>query len=266
MGLDDIDDDVTLPVTAPVAKKQTTMPCQKPHTGEIVSQQSPVDLGDLFSDLVVSPDLNGSKDVLRQQDLPVNQATGSPQLSTHLTSHQNAAVPKDPLDDFFSPQVVCHSPVNDKPRVCEPQEDLFDFSKPIKRTVYKDEKSFLDAFESRSQLRCHGTMDGPTLADLSRDASDNMVKARLLKLMNYYDVLGVSRNSSEEEIRQRFKKKALELHPDRVGRTQTPEEIELFKVMTKAHEVLCDPEQRAKYDAELCQPPLAPIGKKSWFS
>ncbi|EKF27764.1 DnaJ chaperone protein, putative [Trypanosoma cruzi marinkellei] len=157
----------------------------------------------------------------------------------------------DPLDAFFTSHTPSLQPSSSMKREEKPPTDLLDFSKPAERVRYSDEHSLLEAFENQSKGRRADMRDGPSLEDLSHGSSNNAVKARLLKIMNYYDILGVTRDATEEQIRQRYKQKALELHPDRVGRGQTPEEVELFKVMTKANEVLCNPEERAKYDEEL---------------
>ncbi|KAK7196708.1 DNAJ protein-like protein [Novymonas esmeraldas] len=147
--------------------------------------------------------------------------------------------------------------------------NLFDLSKPVKRDKYNNAESFLEAFERQGKKGGVGRTDErDTLAKLTRNKDDNKVRARLLALMNYYDVLGVAPTASEEEIRRSYKKKALELHPDRVGRNQTPEEAELFKVITKANEVLTDPQQRRQYNASLAggagQPAPAPSAADWW--
>ena len=62
---------------------------------------------------------------------------------------------------------------------------------------------------------------------------------------SYYEILGVSRDASEEEIKKAFKEKALEYHPDR---SDHPDAEEKFKIISEAYEVLSDEEQRARYD------------------
>mgnify|MGYP003729910265 CR=1 FL=1 len=63
--------------------------------------------------------------------------------------------------------------------------------------------------------------------------------------MDYYEVLGVSKNASEAEIKSAYRKKALEWHPDR---NKSPEAAEKFKQINKAFEVLSDPKKREVYD------------------
>jgi molecular chaperone DnaJ len=62
---------------------------------------------------------------------------------------------------------------------------------------------------------------------------------------DFYDVLGVSRDASEEEIQQAYRKKASEYHPDV---SDQPDAEEKFKKIKKAKEVLTDEEKRQAYD------------------
>lgn len=62
---------------------------------------------------------------------------------------------------------------------------------------------------------------------------------------DYYDILGVSKTSSPEEIKKAYRKLALQYHPDR---NKTKEAEEKFKEINKAYEVLSNPEKRQTYD------------------
>ncbi|HID23412.1 MAG TPA: molecular chaperone DnaJ, partial [Planctomycetaceae bacterium] len=63
---------------------------------------------------------------------------------------------------------------------------------------------------------------------------------------DYYEVLGVSRDASPEDIKKAYKKLALRYHPDRNPGDQ--EAVERFKEAAEAYEVLSNPEKRARYD------------------
>jgi molecular chaperone DnaJ len=64
---------------------------------------------------------------------------------------------------------------------------------------------------------------------------------------DYYEVLGVSREASETEIKKAFRGLARELHPD--VNDHDPEAEEKFKAAAEAYEVLSNAEQRRTYDA-----------------
>ncbi|KAJ7962067.1 DnaJ protein [Quillaja saponaria] len=58
----------------------------------------------------------------------------------------------------------------------------------------------------------------------------------------YYEILGVSKSTSQDELKKAYKKAAMKNHPDKGG------DPEKFKELAQAYEVLSDPEKRELYD------------------
>jgi len=65
------------------------------------------------------------------------------------------------------------------------------------------------------------------------------------KKRDYYEILGVPRGASAEEVKSAFRKLAMQYHPDR---NPAPDSAERFKEIGAAYEVLSHPEKRAQYD------------------
>ncbi len=63
---------------------------------------------------------------------------------------------------------------------------------------------------------------------------------------DYYEVLGLSRQASNDEIKKAFKKLAMKHHPDR--NPDNPKSEESFKEAKEAYEILSDPQKRSAYD------------------
>lgn len=62
---------------------------------------------------------------------------------------------------------------------------------------------------------------------------------------NYYDILGVDKSSSQEEIKKAFRKKANETHPDKHGGDDTQ-----FKIINEANQAIGDETKRSQYDVK----------------
>jgi curved DNA-binding protein len=69
-----------------------------------------------------------------------------------------------------------------------------------------------------------------------------------VKFQDYYEVLGVARNASADDIKKAYRQLALKWHPDRHPPEKRDEAEETFKRVNEAYEVLSDPDKRKRYD------------------
>jgi molecular chaperone DnaJ len=63
---------------------------------------------------------------------------------------------------------------------------------------------------------------------------------------DYYEILCLQKNASQDEIKSQYRKLALKFHPDR---NKSADAAEYFKEVSEAYAVLSDPEKRKIYDA-----------------
>ncbi|XP_073840789.1 dnaJ homolog subfamily B member 12 [Musca autumnalis] len=68
---------------------------------------------------------------------------------------------------------------------------------------------------------------------------------KVKKCKDYYEILGVTKTSTDSEIKKAYKKLALQLHPDK---NRAPGAVEAFKAVGNAAAILTDPEKRKQYD------------------
>lgn len=72
------------------------------------------------------------------------------------------------------------------------------------------------------------------------------INSFIMQYKDYYKILGVSKDASQDEIKKAYRKLAVKYHPDR--NPDNKEAEDKFKEIGEAHEVLRDPEKRKKYD------------------
>jgi curved DNA-binding protein len=70
-----------------------------------------------------------------------------------------------------------------------------------------------------------------------------------VKFRDYYEVMGVPRTATADEIKRAYRKLARKHHPDLKPASERAQAAERFKEIGEAYEVLGDPDKRAKYDA-----------------
>ncbi|MCI0531846.1 MAG: DnaJ domain-containing protein, partial [candidate division Zixibacteria bacterium] len=63
---------------------------------------------------------------------------------------------------------------------------------------------------------------------------------------DYYEILGVDRSATEDDVKKAYRKLAVQYHPDKNPGNKSAEEK--FKEISEAYEVLRDPQKKSKYD------------------
>lgn len=86
----------------------------------------------------------------------------------------------------------------------------------------------------------------PARPVLAIDLGSGQIQRVVMTNRDYYEVLGVSRDASDTEIKRAYRKLAMKFHPDR--NPDDPDAETRFKEAAEAYEVLSDPEQRQIYD------------------
>ncbi|EJU03806.1 DnaJ-domain-containing protein, partial [Dacryopinax primogenitus] len=105
--------------------------------------------------------------------------------------------------------------------------------------------------------RGHGSppVNGDGSTDQKRDYTTEMVavvkRVRSCKATEYYEILSVSRDCEENDVKKAYRKLALQLHPDKNG---APGADEAFKMVSKAFQILSDPQKRAAFDQHGADP------------
>jgi len=100
---------------------------------------------------------------------------------------------------------------------------------------------------SRSRTADNLGSDGEASATAAGDYTQEQVEAvkRVRRCQDYYEILGVSKDAAETELKKSYRKMALQFHPDK---NKAPGAGEAFKAIGNAYAVLSDAEKRRQYD------------------
>ncbi|KAK6945081.1 DnaJ domain [Dillenia turbinata] len=103
--------------------------------------------------------------------------------------------------------------------------------------------------ETSSNLRHRGGSSNGALSSSSSSVSYTeeqiTIVRQIRKKKDYYDILGLEKNCSVEDVRKAYRKLSLKVHPDK---NKAPGAEEAFKAVSKAFQCLSDEESRKKYD------------------
>ncbi|XP_061395097.1 transcription factor mef2A [Musca vetustissima] len=102
------------------------------------------------------------------------------------------------------------------------------------------------------------TSEATKTGRLPQTGEEAMYQLLNCKGKDAYSILGVPRNSSQEQIRKHYKKIAVLVHPDK---NKQPGAEEAFKVLQRAFELIAEPENRLSYDQSLAE---ALHAEKAW--
>ncbi|EFN84225.1 dnaJ homolog subfamily B member 12 isoform X2 [Harpegnathos saltator] len=103
-----------------------------------------------------------------------------------------------------------------------------------------------ESAEPTVRKRQNVTKDGAHPQTASEYTKDQMEHVeRIKKCKDYYEILGVTKEATDSDIKKAYKKLALQLHPDK---NKAPGAAEAFKAIGNAVAILTDPEKRKQYD------------------
>lgn len=114
-----------------------------------------------------------------------------------------------------------------------------------KKTVYDKEDFESKKNKDYEKYHSHWSDDYEELGSKTLDDNEFREAANKKTLPDYYKILGVEKNATPTEIKQRFRKLVKELHPDKTKKVDSENKM---AEINKAYEVLSDKEKRERYD------------------
>ncbi|XP_043535061.1 dnaJ homolog subfamily B member 12a isoform X1 [Chiloscyllium plagiosum] len=99
----------------------------------------------------------------------------------------------------------------------------------------------------RKRTTCSSSGSGEATGETAKNYTPDQFEAvkRIKKCKDYYEILGLSKDATEEDLKKAYRKLALKFHPDK---NQAPGATEAFKAIGNAYAVLSNPEKRKQYD------------------
>ncbi|XP_037235913.1 dnaJ homolog subfamily B member 14 isoform X2 [Falco naumanni] len=107
----------------------------------------------------------------------------------------------------------------------------------------KPASSSNDQSKPNSTKESNASCAGESGKGYTKDQMEGVLSIK--KCKNYYEVLGVSKDAGEEDLKKAYRKLALKFHPDK---NRAPGATEAFKKIGNAYAVLSNPEKRKQYD------------------
>lgn len=102
-----------------------------------------------------------------------------------------------------------------------------------------------NAQQPRKRATPNSTEPAAPVLDKDYTSAQLEMVQRIKKCKDYYEVLCISKDCTDSEIKKAYKKLALQLHPDK---NRAPGAVEAFKAVGNAVAVLTDPQKRKRYD------------------
>jgi DnaJ family protein C protein 7 len=117
----------------------------------------------------------------------------------------------------------------------------------VRANLYKDKDMFEEAIRDYDNF----LKSDPKNVEIKNELHRTKIALAQSKKKDYYKILGVSRNATEDELKKAYKTLAKAHHPDRhsnATQIEQKKQEKLFKDLGQAYAVLSDPTKRRKYD------------------